>query len=84
MAQVDPTSHVAAIIAVAEEISRVAPDCAERALKIVELARELEEVQLDRATIEDVIESQMVDDEVSETKVRNVTTAVFGKLKAES
>src|SRR5215203_1090225 len=43
MTQVDPTSHVAAIITVAEEIARVAPDCAERALKIIELARELEE-----------------------------------------
>ena len=84
MTQVDPTSHVAAIIAVAEEIARVAPDCAERALKIVELARELEEAHPDQASIQDVIECQMVDDEVSETKVRNVTSAVLGKLKAES
>jgi hypothetical protein len=83
MTQVDPTSHVAAIIAVAEEISRVAPDCAERALKIVELARELEEVQPDRTSIQDAIESQMIDDEVSETKVRNVTSAVLGNLNDE-
>ena len=84
MTQVDPTSHVAAIIAVAEEIARVAPDCAERALKIIELARELEEVQPDRTSIQDAIESQMAIDEVSETQVRNVTSAVVGKLKAES
>ena len=84
MTQVDPTSHVAAIIAVAEEISRVAPDCAERALKIVELARELEEVHPDQASIQDAIESEIVDDEVSETKIRNVTSAVLGRLKAES
>jgi hypothetical protein len=83
MTQVDPTSHVAAIIAVAEEISRVAPDCAERALKIVELARELEGVQPDRTSIQDAIESQMIDDEVSETKVRNVTSAVLGNLNTE-
>jgi hypothetical protein len=83
MTQVDPTSHVAAIIAVAEEISRVAPDCAERALKIVELARELEGVQPDRSSIQDAIESQMIDDEVSETKVRNVTSAVLGNLNTE-
>jgi hypothetical protein len=83
MTQVDPTSHVAAIIAVAEEISRVAPDCAERALKIIELARELEEVQPDRNSIQDAIEAQMIDDEVSETKVRNVTSAVLGNLNTE-
>lgn len=84
MTQVDPTSHVAAIVAVAEEIARVAPDCAERAHKIIELARELEEMQPDRTSIQDAIESQMAIDEVSETQVRNVTSAVVGKLKAES
>ena len=83
MTQVDPTSHVAGIIAVAEEIARVAPDCAERALKIIELARELEEVQPDRTSIQDAIETQMATDEVSETQVRNVTSAVIGKLKPE-
>ena len=61
----------------------MAPDCAERALKIVELARELEEVQPDRTSIQDAIESQITDDEVSEAQVRNLTSAVVGKLRAE-
>jgi hypothetical protein len=53
-------SHVETIVALAEEIAQVAPDCADRALKILEFARELGG-QPDRATVEDAIESQLID-----------------------
>ena len=43
MAPADPASHVAAIIALAEEIAQAAPECADKALRIIEAARELGE-----------------------------------------
>jgi hypothetical protein len=56
MAPASPASHVETIIALAEEIAQVAPDCADRALKIIEFARELGD-QPERVMIEDAIES---------------------------
>jgi hypothetical protein len=81
---VDPTSHVDAIVALAEEIARVAPDCADRAMKIIELARELDKSLPDRASIEDAIEGQILSDELSEPQVRSVTSAVVSSWKDDS
>ena len=78
---VDPTAHVDAIVALAEEIARVAPDCADRAMKIVELARELDKSLPDWASIEDAIEGQILSDELSEPQVRSVTSAVVSSWK---
>jgi hypothetical protein len=76
----NPASHVETIIALAEEIAQVAPDCADRALKIIEFARELGD-QPDRATVEDAIESQLIDSELSEPQLQNVTSAVIGSIR---
>jgi hypothetical protein len=59
----------------------VAPDCADRAMKIVELARELDKSLPDRASIEDAIEGQILSDELSEPQVRSVTSAVVSSWK---
>jgi hypothetical protein len=77
MALASPASHVETIIALAEEIAQVAPDCAHRALKIIEFARELGD-QPDRATIEDAVESQLIDSELSEPQLQTITSAVVG------
>jgi hypothetical protein len=81
-AVLDPTPHIEAIVALAEEIARLAPDCAEQAAKIAEFARELGTCSPDRSTIEDAIESQMVDGELSDPQLRSVTSAVVRSLKA--
>ena len=81
MALAGPASHVEAIIALAEEIAQVAPDCADRALKIIEFARELGD-QPDRATIEDAIESQLIDSELSEPQLQTVTSAIVGSVRS--
>ncbi len=80
-APVDPTPHIDAIVALANEIARIAPDCAEQASKIAEFARELYACSPDRSTIEDAIESQMIDSELSDPQLRNVTSAVVQSLK---
>jgi hypothetical protein len=80
MAPADPASHVAAIIALAEEIAQVAPECADKALRIIESARELGE-RPDRAMVEDAIESQLIDSELSEPQLQTVTSAVVGSIR---
>jgi len=76
----NPASHVSTIIALAQEIAQVAPDCADRALKIIEFARELED-QPDRLMVEDAIESQLIDGELSEPQLQSVTSAVVGSIR---
>ena len=79
MALASPTSHVDTIIALAQEIAQVAPECADKALKIIDAARELGE-RPDRAMIEDAIESKLIDSELSETQLQTVTSAVVGSI----
>lgn len=80
VALANPASHVETIVALAEEIAQVAPDCADRALKIIEFARELGD-QPDRAMVEDAIESQLIDSELSEPQLQTVTSAVVGSIR---
>ena len=80
MALINPDSHVSAIVALAEEITQAAPDCADRALRIIEFAREFGD-QPDRAPIQDAIEGQLVDSELSEPQLQTVTSAVIGSMR---
>lgn len=79
MALANPTPHVDTIIALAQEIAQVAPECADKALKIIDAARELGEPP-DRAMIEDAIESKLIDSELSEPQLQTVTSAVVGSI----
>ena len=81
MALASPTSHVDTIIALAQEIAQVAPECADKALKIIDAARELGE-RPDRAMIEDAIESKLIDSELSEPQLQTVTSAVVGSINS--
>jgi hypothetical protein len=81
VALANPASQVETIIALAEEIAQVAPECADRALKIIEFARELGD-QPDRATVEDAIESQLIDSELSELQLQSVTSALVGSIRS--
>jgi hypothetical protein len=57
----------------------VAPECADKALKIIDAARELGD-QPDRATIKDAIESKLIDSELSEPQLQTDTSAVVGSI----
>jgi hypothetical protein len=81
MALASPASHVEAIIALAEEIAQVAPECADKALRIIESARELGD-RPDRAMIEEAIESRLIDSELSEPQLQTVTSAVVGSIRS--
>ena len=46
-----------------------------KALKIIDFARELSDFEPDHASIQDAIESEMLDDEISDTRARSVASA---------
>jgi hypothetical protein len=70
---------VDAITSLAEEIARVSPDCADKALRIIRLLGELD-VKPDGASIADAIDAQAAGD-MSDTTVRNATSAVVRTLR---
>jgi hypothetical protein len=80
MALTSPASHVDAIIALAEEIAQVAPECADNALRIIESVRKPGD-RPDRAMIEEAIEGQLIDSELSEPQLQTVTSTVFGSIR---
>jgi hypothetical protein len=65
------------IVTLAEEIARASPDCAEKAVKIVELVGELSAADLDRAAIRDAIEVETADSDLSDVRLSSATDAVL-------
>ena len=61
MTPLDPSAG--AIINLAEEIAAAFAGMRRKALKIVDFARELSDFEPDHASIQDAIESEMLDDE---------------------
>ncbi len=81
MAGANPTSHVDTIITLAQVIAQLAPECADKALKIIDAARELGD-RPDHAMIEGAIESKLIDSELSEPQLQTVTSAVIGSMRS--
>jgi hypothetical protein len=79
-ATTDPSSIADAIAGLADEIARAAPECTDKALKIIELARSLSEGP-DRALIEDAIESKVTDGELSDSRLQTIASAVTDALR---
>ncbi len=78
----DASSIAETIAGLAEEIARTSPECTDKALKIIELARSLS-AGPDRALIEDAIESKVSEDELSESRVQTITSAVTDALRED-
>jgi hypothetical protein len=71
-----------AITALAEEIARTSPECADRSMEIIRLLRGLEGGP-DRGAIEDAIEAG-TDGDLSDTQVRNASNAVVRTMREQS
>ena len=71
---------VETVISLAEEIARSAPECATKAMQIIDLMQGLDAVP-DRETIEDAIETSLNDGELSEPQVRTMTSAIVNAVK---
>jgi hypothetical protein len=71
-----------AIVALAEEIGRCAPECADKAMQIAELARGLAAAP-DRAAIQDAVEADRLDNGFSDVSARSTASAVARALEEE-
>jgi hypothetical protein len=65
------------IVNLAEEIARTSPDCAHKAVKIVELVGELDARDIDRAAVQDAIEVETADSDLSDVRLASATDAVL-------
>ncbi len=65
------------IVSLAEEIARTSPECAHKAVKIVELVGELDARIPDRAAMEDALEAETADSDLSDARLRATTDAVL-------
>ena len=64
----------------AEEMARSSPDCASRAMQIVDLVRSLES-EPDEGTVQDALSAEIDDGSFSDVSTRNAAAAVVKALK---
>lgn len=68
------------IVALADGIARASPDCADQALRIIELVHDLAG-SVDQASVEDAIIAGTVDSDLSDPQVRTTARAVIEALR---
>jgi hypothetical protein len=81
MTRANDQAAIDAIVALAEEIARTSPECADKAMQILDLARTLDS-RPDQAAIEDAIEAG-TDGDLSDTRVRSASSAVVRSIRDE-
>jgi hypothetical protein len=81
MSRHDSQATIEAIRSLAEEIARISPECADKAMQIRDLAKALE-AKPDLAAIEDAIDVGTAGG-LSETEVRSVTREVARTVRDE-
>ena len=72
----DPDTILGTIVELAMGIARQCPDCADPASQIASLAGELRAGPIDRGAVQDVLESQMGDSDLSDVRVRSTAESV--------
>ncbi len=77
---VERSSGLQTIATLAEEIARSSPEAAHKAMQIAELARELDAAP-DQATVQDALDAQMLDNDLSDVNTQNAASAVVRALK---
>jgi hypothetical protein len=75
-------SAIEAIIALAEEIGRVSPESADKAMQIVDLARGLTGGP-DRSTIQDALEAGSLEGGLSDVSAKRTASDVARALKED-
>ena len=65
------------IVSLAEEIARTSPECTHKAVKIVELVGELDARDIDRGAVQDAIEVETADSDLSDVRLASATDAVL-------
>lgn len=80
MSQENALGIVSCVESLATDIARVSPDCADKAMKIVELVRELA-AEPDRATVQEALEANLLAADVSDSAIQVTTTAVVTAMR---
>jgi len=70
------------IIALAEEIGRISPEAAPQAMRIVDLVQSMA-AEPDQNTIQDVLDSQAGEDQLSDVSSQRAATAVVRAINDE-
>lgn len=78
-----PEALLETIAGLASDIARQCPDCADQALSIVDLVRQVGSVPLDRGAVQDAIESDGLDGSLSDVSDRSRTEAVMKVIKTD-
>ena len=82
MTRANDQSAIDAIVALAEEIARASPECADKAMQILDFARALDS-RPDQAAIEDAIDAG-TDGDLSDTRVRSASSAVMRSIRDDT
>jgi hypothetical protein len=68
------------IVQLAEEIGTLSPECASRAMQIVDLVRGLE-AEPDLGTVQDALDAKMAESDLSDVSTRSAAAAVVKALR---
>ena len=80
MASVKNQPVLETIVQLAQEIGTLSPECASRAMQIVDLVRGLE-VEPDQETVQDALDAEMAENDLSDVSTRNAAAAVVKALR---
>jgi hypothetical protein len=80
----DPDAILGTIVELAMGIARQCPDCAEPASQIASLAGELRAGSIDRGAVQDALESQMGENDLSDVRVRATAESVMKAARDET
>ena len=69
------------IVDLATDIARSSPECAEKAMQIADLAREFDRLP-DRSAVQDALETNLVDTDLSDPRIQTTTSAVMDAVTA--
>ncbi len=79
----DPQALLDAIVSLATEIGQRCPDCADHASQIASLAGQIATATPDRGAIQDALDAEMSDTDLSDAHVRQTTEAVVRAVRTD-
>ena len=71
-----------AVVMLADQIARTAPECADQAMQIIKLVHELGPAP-DRSLVQDTLEVETADTDVSDARVQTTTDAVMRAVRSD-
>ena len=70
------------VVMLADQIARTSPECADQAMQIVKLVHELGPAP-DRALVQDALDAETADTDVSDARVQTTTDAVMRAVRSD-